>query len=168
MKNILSFTAVVFSFLHCLNSFSQPFNYPKSDTLPGTDRNGPGIVLSLGAGTSVYETSFILSPDITWDLNDFASVSTGTDIFFARKNSETRVSINLISYYKIRPSARSIIQVGFGGAYFNKSILPLFSARYDHKIFGNNYIGVGLKSMISFGGDKFPFPIMQVNYSIRF
>jgi hypothetical protein len=157
MINYLKIIIISITFFQFFNSYSQQIN-----------KTNPGITLSLGGGSSVYETSFILSPDISWDLTEYASVSTGTDIYFARKNSDTRVSINLISYYKFRPTEKTIMQIGFGGAYFNKSILPIFSARFDHKVYGNSYFGVGIKSLIAFGGDKFPFPVILLNYSIKF
>ncbi len=170
MINYLKIIIISIIFIQSSGTISkQSLNISPADSIGGKNKeNIPGITLSLGAGSSVYETSFILSPDITWDLTENASVSTGTDIYFGRNRSATKVSINLISYYKFKPSEKTIIQVGFGGAYFNKSILPLFSVRLDQKMFGNSYIGIGIKSLISFGGDKFPFPLIMLNYSIKF
>jgi hypothetical protein len=170
MINYLRIILISIVFIQLSTAYSQQLkNSTETDSLIGTNEpNAPGIMFSLGAGSSVYETSFILSPDISWDLTENASVSTGTDIYFARKNSDTKVSINLISYYKFKPTGKTIFQIGFGGAYFNKSILPLFSARVDYRVLGNSYLGAGIKSMIAFGGDKFPFPALLLNYSVRF
>ena len=170
MTNYLKFILISIAFIQLSAAYSQQQkNSTETDSITGTNKPiGPGIMFSLGAGSSVYETSFILSPDISWDLTDYASISTGTDIYFGRNRSETRVSINLISYYKFRPSSKTMIQVGFGGAYFNNNILPLFSARFDYRVYGNSYFGAGVRSMLSFGGDKFPFPVLLLNYSVRF
>jgi hypothetical protein len=168
MKIIIAFLVLFSSFFVCSQQLPTKDNFKLNFNVPKSNEYKNGIIFSLGAGSSVYETSFILSPDITWDLTEHASVSTGTDIYLNGKKSDTRISINLISYYKFKPSEKSILQIGFGGAYYRNNILPLFSSRYDHKMFGNSYIGVGIKSLISFGGDKFPFPLIMLNYSVKF
>lgn len=170
MTNYLKFILISIAFIQLSAAYSQQQKTSQErDSLIRTETPiGPGIMLSLGAGSSIYETTFILSPDITWDVSEHAAVSTGTDIYFGRNKSDTKVSINLISYYKIKPSSKTMIQVGFGGTYFNKSILPLFSARFDYRVYGNSYFGVGVRSMLSFGGDRFPFPLLLLNYSVRF
>lgn len=68
MINYLKIIIISITFFHFFNTFSQPIiNTQQSDTLGFANRqNNTGITLTLGAGSSVYETSFILSPDISW------------------------------------------------------------------------------------------------------
>jgi hypothetical protein len=132
-----------------------------------TNKNKIGILLSVGAGTSMKETAFILSANIILELHKHINVSTGFNYFFRSARSSSSSSFNIIPYYVISPLDKTILQFGIGIANYQRTLLPVISAKFDFEISHNNYLGLELKSFVFIGVDQYPFPQIHINYSIR-
>lgn len=132
-----------------------------------TYKNKIGILLSFGAGTSMKETAFILSANIILELHKHINVGTGFNYFFSSARVSGSSSFNIIPYYVISPTDKTILQIGIGVANYKRSIFPVFSTKFDYNISHNNYLGLELKSFVIIGVDPYPFPQIHINYSFR-
>lgn len=153
-------------FLICVFLLTVSMSYSQQNS---SDKNDKGIILSLGAGTSISDKSFVLSPNIVWELHKHINVATGVDVYFRNEkyNSEINYSVNIIPYYAFKPWKKSIIRIGIGGAYYKRGFAPIFSTKFDYEIFNDNYLGVESKSLVVFGVDPIPLFVFLMNYSIR-
>jgi len=125
-----------------------------------------GIRLSLGAGPSVINPSIVISPNIIFEIFEHFNASAGVDIYTGEKKFNLSYSINIIPYYTLR-SNRTIFQIGAGIANTKGTIVPIFSTRFDYELLHNNYLGIELKSLLTYGTDPLPGPVILLNYSIR-
>lgn len=132
-----------------------------------TYKNKIGILLSFGAGTSMKETAFILSANIILELHKHINVGTGFNYFFSSARASSSSSFNIIPYYVISLSDKSILQFGIGIANYKRTLLPVISAKFDFEISHNNYLGLELKSFVFIGVDQYPFPQIHINFSFR-
>ena len=62
---------------------------------------------------------------------------------------------------------RTIFQIGAGIANTKGTIVPIFSTKFDYELLHNNYLGIELKSLLTYGADPLPGPVILLNYSIR-
>lgn len=90
----------------------------------------------------------------------------GFDIFTNSKSVSRTFSFNLIPYYILNPSNKTMLQIGIGGSYFRRYLLPVFSAKFDYEFNKRNFVGGEIKSFFLTGADEFPFPILLINYSV--
>lgn len=129
-----------------------------------------GIILTLGAGARVYETTFVLAPSVTADLHKHFNFTTGVDIHFKSKKKESFVRINLIPNYVLRIGENAKFQIGAGFTFrvAGPGFVPMLSAKFDYKIFHNNFLGAEIKAFITNIVDGYlKLPIL-LNYSVRF
>ncbi len=91
----------------------------------------------------------------------------GFDVYTNSKSVTRTFCFNLISYYRQNPSNKTLVQIGIGGSYFRRRLVPIFSARFDFALTKKSFVGGEIKSFLMTNTeDGFPFPILQINYSI--
>jgi len=148
--------------------FSQSYNFHQTKYINDSVNNKRGIMLSFGAGLSIFRTSFVISPNVTMEFFEHFHISAGVDIYYGSKNVSGFISINVIPYYALRIYPKTIFHIGAGISSFKATIVPIFSSRFDHELFNNHYLGIELKSLLTGGADQMPGPVILLNYSIRF
>jgi hypothetical protein len=125
------------------------------------------LSLSIGTGASIYKPAFIVSTNVGLRLGKYINVLMGFDVYTNSTSVSRSFSFNLIPYYILKPSNKTMFQIGIGGSYFRRRFVPIFSARFDYALTKKSLVGGEIKSFLMTNtDDEFPFPILQLNYSV--